>query len=1846
MQFAYNSQGQLSRVLDTLGRAYLYHYDAVTGRLIEVDDFTGRFVKYSYDFHGDLLAVTSPAVTGTPNGNDFPNGKTWQYTYSSEFADDRLNHNLLTITAPNEVAADGLPRVIAQYQNNTNSPNLDRLTQLTVEGVNGSGIPAGGTISYQYQNLGSAGSNDFNMAVFQNTVTDRNGNQSQYQFNQLGNIVQLREFSRGLRAGEPAYFQTQHTYNSDGEVLSTVKPLSNSVSFTYDSGNPDRFQQGNLLSEIRIPDSNRGGDQALIQSTMRYEPVYNQLLATTSSQGNDASYVPQNGGTNSQARYTTIFTYDYQEGLDYTNLAAELGITASDAQARLSTVPMGLGDVNGDSQTGQIHGNRIRTARPTVTLLPSSNEAVVEGSTQQPIVSLSIYNQLGQTISERDPEGNVTQYSYNPENNPSGSSQNPTPSVGAGPFGYVHQVTADSVSSAGRDSGANPTAASVATIFGYDAVGNITRSIDGRGIATDYIVNQLNQIVQTTRAAAHGLITNSVSEPIALTDFQYLARTYYDADNNVIRQEVEDRGNTSGTGGFVTTLYEYDILNHEIQMAQEVDANTWLTNQFRYDANGNQTLVIQPVGNATSSVFDERNLLFQRTVGTATPSAGTLGAPVIMSARPGVPSVYTLNYDANGNLIESVDAADKDGSAANNSSIAGAGDVTRTAYDGFDRAKVITDAVGNQTFIIYDPASQAVKSTHRGPLGGASPVNTLGAGNVDLSIVESSYDELGRLFQSDRHLFIPAGVATQRIPNISEGPLTPGDGKVTTRFDYDRNSRQTFIVDDNMNISRQFYDGANRLIKTLDAENNSTESAYDANGNTIEIRSTDVCQEAGITNEIFLTTFFYDSLNRLLRSVDNIGQTVEYRYDSRNNVVAASDASGPPSGSIARRAFNGGALTVNTINGFGNVTLSSFDGLNRKIRQDSVMTASGKGDGTNIGADIFGIKTTTPAPDLSQAGGDGLITVRYLYDNNSLLTSLTDDNGNQTQYTYDNHNRRLTETKGICVAPNLANRCETPTTISLKYDTDGDTTQIVDENGSIVTNRFDAIHRLITRVVARATNVIGTTEATFQYDGLSRPVLGTDNNDPLDTSDDSAVTYAYDSFGRVIEETQQIGSSPAMAVSSSWEAANHRSSLIYPNGRAVTNTFDHLNRIQSIGDVGTTIPVASYSFIGKARVAERQTPLNNTKLTYLDNAGLNDVGYDGLRRTVQLTHFQGTNILTGFAHTYDRRNNPLSETKLHATNDSELYQFDSEDRLFEFSKGTLNSNGTFITTPSLHAALQTNWTFDGVGNWERVNNETRQHNSFNEIIQRSNTLGVATIVSDKNGSETDNGTLTFQCDYKNRLRKVSRKSDGMLLATYAYDTSNRRISKTVTNSGALNGVTRYYSSGGQELEERDGTNGLMQQYVYGRYIDEPLVLDRNLNGDSTANGTGDQRLFYQANRQHSISALTDTTGNVVEGYEYDAYGTRTVFSPGANGKVDFGGDDNVTSAGVSLLGNAIGFTGRRLDAETGLYYYRNRYLSPIEGRFISRDPAGYGGGDLNLQAYVGGRALSSLDPSGLGPIEDVVNWCLTHPDECNAVDKVKEIWDETDKFREYLDEREAQWERDVGNEVVNTLNEAVHVWNQSAIDHRPTYQQHVEAVSFANEPLVFYPREILNASADSRSRDLVELAATQKREQAQAAAQQAQALEDKAVQIMDNAIGIVEGAVKQCNDIDALKRGTAQDFANILEAMADKMLTVVNSATEAYNAAKNGDVSSANAFIKQGNTSLNDMQNLSTDISVDIYHLEEEGLINGVNFRSNGNTSNPNNSNSSTGTPVPSNPGVGDPGGWLTGPSGNCDTCE
>lgn len=100
---------------------------------------------------------------------------------------------------------------------------------------------------------------------------------------------------------------------------------------------------------------------------------------------------------------------------------------------------------------------------------------------------------------------------------------------------------------------------------------------------------------------------------------------------------------------------------------------------------------------------------------------------------------------------------------------------------------------------------------------------------------------------------------------------------------------------------------------------------------------------------------------------------------------------------------------------------------------------------------------------------------------------------------------------------------------------------------------------------------------------------------------------------------------------------------------------------------------------------------------------------------------------------------------------------------------------------------------------------------------------------------------------------------------------------------------------------------------------------------------------------------------VVEPYRYDGYGAVTVLDA----------DWSVDGDSLSDVDNPYVFTGRRLDAESGLMQYRNRYYDAVLGRFLTRDPAGYRDG-ADMYVYAASRPTIGADPEGEGVIIMVI----------------------------------------------------------------------------------------------------------------------------------------------------------------------------------------------------------------------------------------------------------------------------------
>jgi RHS repeat-associated protein len=108
----------------------------------------------------------------------------------------------------------------------------------------------------------------------------------------------------------------------------------------------------------------------------------------------------------------------------------------------------------------------------------------------------------------------------------------------------------------------------------------------------------------------------------------------------------------------------------------------------------------------------------------------------------------------------------------------------------------------------------------------------------------------------------------------------------------------------------------------------------------------------------------------------------------------------------------------------------------------------------------------------------------------------------------------------------------------------------------------------------------------------------------------------------------------------------------------------------------------------------------------------------------------------------------------------------------------------------------------------------------------------------------------------------------------------------------------------------------------------------------------DQVYCYDFNAIGSTIAMTDSSQNMVNKYAYDPFG-------------------NVANQ-VEAVTQPFKFVGQFgvITEPNGFYYMRARYYDPSVGRFISEDPIGFGGGDVNLMVYVANNPGNFVDPQG------------------------------------------------------------------------------------------------------------------------------------------------------------------------------------------------------------------------------------------------------------------------------------------
>ena len=495
---------------------------------------------------------------------------------------------------------------------------------------------------------------------------------------------------------------------------------------------------------------------------------------------------------------------------------------------------------------------------------------------------------------------------------------------------------------------------------------------------------------------------------------------------------------------------------------------------------------------------------------------------------------------------------------------------------------------------------------------------------------------------------------------------------------------------------------------------------------------------------------------------------------------------------------------------------------------------------------------------------------------------------------------------------------------SLSYNALGQLTAHKTRRAATITFTYDTLGRLTKRTA-------GSDVAQFAYDLRTNASGGYTNEWTVAWNADSRDSTRFDAQGRVSSSTTTRGGT-TLAVEYQYAHANTGPTQIVwkKNGTGVDTInvdYDNYNRLISQG-----IPQGAASKLKYAATG------------VLDSLLLTGVKFKNsyVASTGQLaaTETDAANTFARRTYGYDARGRMTQRTwGTYAGGEFRSLGYDNASRLASYADSSLSYVKTDSTCVSGDNFLCYQWDYTwsyvhtpvraGTYSYDVVGNRTENSNAAVDSANRRTSWNGYTIAYDAEGNilsrNKASDSLALSWDTLGHLVQVKKNG---VTTTFKYDALGRRIQKV---SGGV--TTNYLLDGNVTIAELDASYAVQRVYSYWPSTDRPHAVK-----------VGSSKYTYLYEEPGNVVALANSSGTLVNTYQYDPWGA------------DVGTTSSVTQP--------FRYTGRELDSETGLYYYRARYYDPGMGRFVSEDPIGLAGG-INEYAYVGNDPANATDPTGL-----------------------------------------------------------------------------------------------------------------------------------------------------------------------------------------------------------------------------------------------------------------------------------------
>jgi RHS repeat-associated protein len=841
-----------------------------------------------------------------------------------------------------------------------------------------------------------------------------------------------------------------------------------------------------------------------------------------------------------------------------------------------------------------------------------------------------------------------------------------------------------------------------------------------------------------------------------------------------------------------------------------------------------------------------------------------------------------------------------------------------------------------------------------------------------------------------------------------------GTDGLVTEYHFDNLNRLIETIRPDGGRERREWNTANRVSRTVDASGYVNDFQWDTRGNLIGLKAPGDLVPSSIT---------YDRDTDQVTSVNPASRIGTASYDISN----AGDVVGETRGGLKnkynvdtygnRRGFDNGSETYsNDLDSDGllvrafvlrNSEERSYDNRKRLVRRNfsggQVLTY--RYDDADRLLEIMnshgpGIRLTYDAGDRiikrEEVSGSEIHATQYSYDDRDRLISVKDPLGKVTRYEYDriashciasDKPSRIIDAEGhvteFTYDPNMrliTSKDPRGEITSYSYNLRGDLLSVTVPSGSetvfTYNGRGKVIEKRASSVDAKNNLVVELT--TYEYQGNS-DLVSRERHGIEGSSSGVEIDYVWDSLGRMLSKVQSSYGTKATD-NKVYESASYSYAPIIDRDLVVGAE----NGVIRHSLAYELAPPYSLKSVDEASVDSRNLIADgHQELTYSDSGALASVkengvtlysatsdpagrwtsvvssygsghtvnlGYDGFGRKSSVSHVDGPNEAVGFdaldrmtaVHWTGKESQGMSEALVY----SDAGKVNSIQR----ELGTLNYSydlaneliKTAYSGNALPSSINRSFQYDGNGN--RVYDSRNggavliadQLLADQTAIYGSDDLGLGRRTSAKHGQTPE--TFEYRPDgLMTRYTKTEGYGPGLKTteARYTFDAFGRRVAKSlVINGSSFSQVFRYFGDSSEILLAKAG-NG-----------DEYLSMKDQ--------GTGEP--YAEIGPTGAKSYVKDHLGSVLN-------------SKVAGGKMDYGSFGELLGAVPALSATTNpympSYAGYMYDAESGKYQTEYRHYDPVTGRFLQKDPIGFGGEDINLYRYVKNRPLDMSDPLGL-----------------------------------------------------------------------------------------------------------------------------------------------------------------------------------------------------------------------------------------------------------------------------------------